>query len=152
MWPTSEEASTTAMKTKTVAKRFRFCAQAKKTMFRKRSCPQREREVYGQELTKNRPGKSVKTVFDSGQIQNTQQIKRTLFDWTKQDKTCTFSRKSSFSSYVQHKNWKQTINSTNLVSVGCGRLAEEKGNEDWQSRSLFLSPSSHIQPTQDELN
>ena len=35
------------------------------------------------------------------QIQNTQEIKRTLFYETKQDKTCTFSRKSSFSSYVQ---------------------------------------------------
>ena len=27
-------------------------------------------------------------------IQNTQEIKRTLFNWTKQDKTCKFSRKS----------------------------------------------------------
>ena len=40
-------------------------------------------------------------------IQNTQDIKRTLFNSTKQDKTCKFSRKSSFSSYVQQKN-KQT--------------------------------------------
>ena len=37
-------------------------------------------------------------------IQNTQETKRTLFNLTKQDKTWTFSRKSSFSSYVQHKN------------------------------------------------
>ena len=37
-------------------------------------------------------------------IQNTQEIKRTLFNWTKQDKIWTFSRKSSFSSYVQQKN------------------------------------------------
>ena len=29
-------------------------------------------------------------------IQNTQKIKRTLLNWTKQDKTCKFSRKSSF--------------------------------------------------------
>ena len=28
----------------------------------------------------------------------TQEIKQTLFNWTKEDKTCTFSRKSSFSS------------------------------------------------------
>ena len=41
-------------------------------------------------------------------IQNTQEIKRMLFNWTKQDKTCTFLRKSSFSSYVQHKD-KQLI-------------------------------------------
>ena len=33
-------------------------------------------------------------------VQNTQGIKRTLLNWTKQDKTCKFSRKSSFSSYV----------------------------------------------------
>ena len=32
-------------------------------------------------------------------------LKRTLFNWTKQDETCKFSRKSSFSSYVQHKNF-----------------------------------------------
>ena len=35
-------------------------------------------------------------------------LKRTLFDWTKQDKTCEFSRKSSFPSNRQHKN-KQLI-------------------------------------------
>ena len=40
-------------------------------------------------------------------IQNTREIKRTIFNWTKQDKTCKFSRKSSFSSYVQHKNRKK---------------------------------------------
>ena len=39
-------------------------------------------------------------------IQNTQEIKRTLFNWTKQDKMCKFSRMSSFSSYAQHKNRK----------------------------------------------
>ena len=39
-------------------------------------------------------------------IQNTQEIKRTLFNWTKQDRRCKFSRKSSFSNYVQHKNRK----------------------------------------------
>ena len=33
-------------------------------------------------------------------IQNSQEIKRTLFNWTKQDKMCKFSRKSSFSSYI----------------------------------------------------
>ena len=35
----------------------------------------------------------------------------------KQYKTCTFSRKSSFSSYVQHKNRKNK-QSIQLVSVG----------------------------------
>ena len=33
-------------------------------------------------------------------------IKRTLFKWKKQDKRCKFSKKSSFSNYVQHKNIK----------------------------------------------
>ena len=59
-------------------------------------------------------------------IQNTQEIKRTLCNWTKQDKMCKFSRKTSFSSYVQHKKTttenKQTVKSTYLVSVGDGKL------------------------------
>ena len=79
-------------------------------------------------------------------IQNTQVIKRTRFDWTKQGNMCKFSRKSSFSSYVQHKQTtranfrgssrfqvtytinteKQTMNSTDLVS-DARRLAEGKG-------------------------
>ena len=51
--------------------------------------------------------------------------------WTKQEKTYTFSKKSSFSGHIQQKNRKSNnntdkINSTYLVSVGCGRLAEEK--------------------------
>ena len=36
-------------------------------------------------------------------------------NWTIQDKTCKFSRKSSFSSYVQYKN-RKPINATHLVS------------------------------------
>ena len=60
--------------------------------------------------------------------QNTQEIKRMLFNWTKQDKTGKFSRKSSFSSYVQQKNIK-TNNSTSFLSVGYWRLAEGKGHE-----------------------
>ena len=62
--------------------------------------------------------------------QNTQEIKRTLFNWTKLDKTCTFSRKSSFSSYVQHKNWK-TNNEFNLSCVSwmwkAGRRKRARG-------------------------
>ena len=38
------------------------------------------------------------------QIQNAQEIKRTLFNKTKQDKTSICSRKASFSSYVQQYN------------------------------------------------
>ena len=36
---------------------------------------------------------------------------------------CKFLRESSFSSYIQQKN-RKIINSTYLVSVGCGRLGE----------------------------
>ena len=51
-------------------------------------------------------------------IQNTQEIKRTLFNETKQDKTCTFSRKSFFFKLcTTTKTENQTINSTYLVSV-----------------------------------
>ena len=42
--------------------------------------------------------------------QNTQETKRTLFNWLKQDKPCKFSRKSSFSSYVQKKTIKKNQN------------------------------------------
>ena len=72
-------------------------------------------------------------------IQNTQEIKRTLFDWMKWAKTCTLSRKYSFSSYIQNDNNnnnkhhqqqknKQLIQLESL-SVGRGRLAGEKGLE-----------------------
>ena len=56
---------------------------------------------------------------------------------------------------------KHTFNSTYLVSVGCGRLAEGNGHETdscpfldrvSQSRAVFLPPASHIQLTQDKLN
>ena len=50
-------------------------------------------------------------------MQNTQENKRTLFNSTKLDKTCTFSRKSSFSSYVKHEN-RKTNNQFNFSSVG----------------------------------
>ena len=61
-------------------------------------------------------------------IQNAQEIKRTLFIWTKQEKTCKFSRKSSFSSDIQHKN-RKTNNSFNLSCVSWmwkagGRMCE----------------------------
>ena len=49
-------------------------------------------------------------------IQNTQEIKRTLFNWMQQDKTCKFLRKSSFSSYKRHKNRKAN-NEFNLSCV-----------------------------------
>ena len=44
-------------------------------------------------------------------------LKRMLFNWTKQDKTCNFSRESSFSSYVQHKKAKSF--NFFLLFLGC---------------------------------
>ena len=46
--------------------------------------------------------KNLKEEFTSSVLEKRSQthkrrLKRTLFNWTKQDKTCTFSRKSSFS-------------------------------------------------------
>ena len=63
-------------------------------------------------------------------------LKRTLFNWTKQDRTYKVSRKSSFSSYVQHKNRKQTVNSFSLCQLDAGRQAEGKGHK---TDSLFRS-------------
>ena len=51
------------------------------------------------QITQERPGECV-TVF----CRSHKRLKRMLFNRTKQDKTCKFSRKTSFSSYVQHKN------------------------------------------------
>ena len=53
---------------------------------------------------------------------------------------CTFSRKSSFSSYVQHKKKyitkkkkeeEKTINSISLCQLDAGRLAEAKATEKY---------------------
>ena len=52
-------------------------------------------------------------------------LRRTLFNWTKQDKRCKFSGKSSFSSYIQHREEKnknkqtKTNKQTNLLSLAC---------------------------------
>ena len=61
-------------------------------------------------------------------VQNTQEIKRTLFYQTKQDKTCKFSRKSSFSSYVQQYNRKR-LNQLILCQFDVRRLAGGNGYE-----------------------
>ena len=61
-------------------------------------------------------------------IQTTQEIKRALFNWTKQDKTCKFSRKCSFPSYVQHKNRKKTqLIQLILCQLDVGGWRKEKG-------------------------
>ena len=64
-------------------------------------------------------------------IKNTQEIKRTLLKWTKQDKTWKFSRKSSFSSYVQHTH-RKTIQ---FPCVRCSEAGGRKRARDWLSVS-----------------
>ena len=75
-------------------------------------------------------------------------LKRPLFNSTKQGKTCKFSRKSSFSSYLQNKTKTETkqkphthththkINWLCLCQLDAGRLAGGKGHETDQKRSL----------------
>ena len=75
-------------------------------------------------------------------------LKITLFNWTKQDKTCKFSRKSSFSSYVQHKNRRKqqqqkTINWLNLCQLDVRRLAERKGRETRKEKGISLACMSN---------
>ena len=50
-------------------------------------------------------------------IENTQEIKRTRFNWTKQDKTRKFSRKSSFSSYEQQQQKTQQQKNKRLIQL-----------------------------------
>ena len=53
-------------------------------------------------------------------------LKRTPFNWTKQNKNCEFSRKFSFFFQATHnmKTEKQTISSLNLRHFDVGRLTE----------------------------
>ena len=62
----------------------------------------------------------------------THEIKRTPFNWTKQEekkKRANFRGSPLFQATYKTKTVKQTINSTYLVSIGCERLAEGKGHE-----------------------
>ena len=61
-------------------------------------------------------------------VQNTQEIKSTLFNQTKQYKTCNFLRKSSFSSYVQQYDRKR-LNQLILCQFDVRRLSEGKGHD-----------------------
>ena len=63
--------------------------------------------------------------FWKKRTQNTHEIKRTLFDWTKRDKTWKFSRKSFFSSYVQQRNRRGKKH--NKFSLSCVRWMREAG-------------------------
>ena len=64
-------------------------------------------------------------------VQNTQETKRALFNWQKQDKTCRFSRKSSFSSYVQHKNRKNK----QLIHLACVSFFHQPPTSNWHKIS-----------------
>ena len=50
-------------------------------------------------------------------IQNTEEIQRTLFNWTKQDKTCIFSRRSFFQATYNIKT-----KNKQLIQVKCARF------------------------------
>ena len=74
------------------------------------------------------------TVSVLKKIQNTQEIKTTLFNYTKQDKSCKFSRNSSFSSYVQQYN-RKPLNQLVLCQFDARRLAGGKGHETaWRDK------------------
>ena len=88
---------------------------------------------YGHQKKKKKIWTRIDCQCSEKKIQNTQEIKRMLFNWTKHDNTSKFSRKSSFSCYIQHKNIK-TINSTYHVSVGCGSW-QKKPTSNWHKTS-----------------
>ena len=46
-------------------------------------------------------------------VQNTHEIKRTLFNWTKQNKTCI----NFYASYVQHKNRRRKKHTKQLLQL-----------------------------------
>ena len=75
-----------------------------------------QRKLAGQNKDEKKDAKKTKL------ITNTQVIKRTLFNWKIQDKTCKFLRKSSFFSFFVQatyniKTGEKMITSTYLVSV-----------------------------------
>ena len=84
-------------------------------------------------------GTRVYWLVECTMIQNTQEVKRTLLNWTKEDKTCKFSRKSSFLSYAQQKN-KQLIQLV-LCQLDVGGWRKEKGR-DWLSISCPFPSAS----------
>ena len=66
-----------------------------------------EEDIITQSLKDLKKNKKVCNRADcqrSEKRSETQEIKRIEFNYTKQDKTCKFLRKSSFSTYVQQKN------------------------------------------------
>ena len=73
-------------------------------------------------------------------IQNTQQIKRTLFNRMKEDRTCKFSRMSSFSSYKQQQQQKQQKNKHLIQLILCqldvGGWRKEKGTRLKSQRAV----------------
>ena len=71
----------------------------------------------------------------------THKIKRTLFNWTKQDEMRKFSRKSSFSSYIQHKNkTKKQLIQLILCQFDVGGWWKEKGTRLTDVIIRFVTP------------
>ena len=78
---------------------------------------------------------------------------RTLFNWIKQDKTCKISRKSSFSSYVRHKNKKNK----QLIYLACVKCWEPGGRQSlvfWISLDTDWLDLPHVScaDTQESIN
>ena len=70
----------------------------------------------------------IASVLKKKRSKTNKRLKKTLFNWTKKDKACKFSKKSSFSSYIQHKN-KQLIQLI-LSQLDAQRLVEGKGHDE----------------------
>ena len=64
-----------------------------------------------------------------------------LFNSTKQDKTCKFSRKSSFQATYNIKTEKQSISSLSVCEFDAGRLAEGK-TDNSQKETHHLTDTS----------
>ena len=69
-------------------------------------------------------------------LQNTQEIKRTFFNWTKQDKTGKFSRRPVFQATYNIKAEKQTIDSIFLCQLDVVGWRKEKGTRQTDVRAL----------------
>ena len=80
--------------------------------------------------------------------QNTQEMKRTLLNWMKLDKTCKFSRKPLLLSYVEHKTDKQLIQLI-LCQMAVGGWQKEKGTRLTCFGSFFFFRRLAVNPVSD---
>ena len=100
-----------------------------------RKSVQRTGQFYTQE-------ESLKVTHNTNSVQNyiahwskaLKKLKRTLFNSTKQDKTCKFSRNTSFSSCVQHKNKQKKTKQKKINSLSlCWEAGGRKRARNWQT-------------------